>query len=535
MITEIGIRENSVLDVTVSAFADVKATMQPVDINLITWLTSLKHKPTVDAIRAEPDENKQKQMKKRLPLITPSGTFEPGRKDTGLIAHSGLICIDIDKQDNLDLENFDELGPMLKGIPHAAYVGRSVRGEGYMVIFVLEDSTLHRVYYRAIEEQFAEFNVVIDSCCINEARARFYSYCEDGQMQHQAIPFSRLPTPKLAPKPKIKRTHSGSYSGNGKRIPEAVIDEIAHRVSVAEVVSYCSGSTTTTTGAGGSLKMQCPCPDTRDGSDRFTVWPQDSTFFCHKCHRGKNIAGPYKLLEEFQDLGFREAAQFLAETFAPDLLSHFDGGNKTPAPRQATHARSPATLLEPLTQPAAPALTAQADEDKTNDERPADSIIIDGTAPPATRPAGWTVDAQGTLIDATGLPYKQWYFPDDIDQLTAPELGFIYRHERVQKIAADFTPVAVDYYGGTREAINEVLTDNGERAAVHRAGDEQQQLQLFTAALIRAMLDEPELETELARLLRHREAILRRSVEPLPTRTPLRSLFAPRAAARATA
>jgi hypothetical protein len=261
------------------------------------------------------------------------------------------------------------------------------------------------------------------------------------------------------------------------------------------------------------------------------VWPQDSTFFCHKCHRGKNIAGPYKLLEEFQDLGFREAAQFLAETFTPDLLPHFDGGNKTPAPRQATHASSPASLPEAPNKPTAPAPTAHADEGSTNDERPADSIIIDGTAPPATIPGGWTVDAQGTLIDANGLPYKQWYCPDDYDQLTAPELGFIYRHERVQKIAADFTPVAVAYYGGTREAINEVLTDNGERAAVRRAGDEQQQLQLFTAALIRAMLDAPELEAELARLLRHREAILRRSVEPLPTREPLRSLRLPRTAA----
>jgi hypothetical protein len=527
MITEIGTREISVLDVTVSCYAHAKETKNPQDVNLIDWLTSLKYKSEVDAIRAEPDEDKQKQMKKKMPLVTVSGKFTE-RKDNCLIAHTGLICIDIDPQDNLHLENFDELGPMLKGIPHAAYVGRSVRGEGYMVFFVLEDISLHRIYYRAIEEQFAEYEINIDHACINESRARFYSYDENAQMRHQATPYSRLPTPKTAPKPKIKRTHSGSYSGNGKRIPEAVIDEIAHRVSVAEVVSYCSGSTTTTTGAGGSLKMQCPCPDTRDGSDRFTVWPQDSTFFCHKCHRGKNIAGPYKLLEEFQDLGFREAAQFLAETFTPDLLSHFDGGNKTPAPRQATHASSPATLPEPLTQPAAPALTAQADEDKTNDERPADSIIIDGTAPPATIPAGWTVDAQGTLIDANGLPYKQWYCPDDYDQLTAPELGFIYRYERVQKTAADFTPVAVAYYGGTREAINEVLTDNGERAAVHRAGDEQQQLQLFTAALITAMLVNPELENSLTTILRHRDAIPKRSRAPTNyegNRGPLTSLF----------
>ena len=112
--------------------------------------------------------------------------------------------------------------------------------------------------------------------------------------------------------------------------------------------------------------------------------------------------------------------------------------------------------------------------------------------------------------------------------LTAPELAFIYRYERVQKIAADFTPVAVTYYGSTREAINEVLTDSGERAAIHRAGDEQQ-LQLFTAALIRAMLANPGLENALATLLRHSETILQNSAVLTANgsiRRPLTSLFA---------
>jgi hypothetical protein len=531
MITEISNRETSVLNVAVSAFAHAREVNNPKDVNLIDWLTSMKYKQVVDAIRAEADEAQQKKMKMQLPLITVSGTFAPGRKDTGLIEHSGLICIDIDEQDNPDLENFAQLGPMLRGIPHAAYVGRSVRGRGYMAIFVLGNPLLHRQHYRAIEEQFNELNIVVDTCCLNEARARFYSYDEEAYFNHDAIPYNRLPTPPPPKRPKVKKRRSGSSSsGSGNRIPDVVIDEVAQRVSVAEVVGYCSGSTTTKPGAGGSLKMQCPCPDTRDGSDRFTVWPQDSTFFCHKCHRGKNIAGPYKLLEEFQDLGFRDAAQFLAETFAPDLLPHFDGSNK--APRQTAPASPPATKNQVPTQPAAtmPLDAAQVDEEAINDERPGNSIIIDGTSAPATIPAGWKVDAQGTLIDSTGLPYKQWYCPGDYDKLIAPELAFIYRHERVQKIAADFTPVAVSYYGSTRETVNEVLTDSGERAAIHRAGDEQQ-LQLFTAALIRAMLANPELENALATLLRHSEAILRHSVEPVATRQALTSLFGPRTAA----
>lgn len=445
MITEIGTRENSVLDVTVSAFANVKATMQPVDINLIAWLTSLKHKPTVDAIRAESDEARQKQMKKQLPLITVSGTFEPGRKDTGLINHSGLICIDIDKQDNPELENFDELGPMLKEIPHAAYVGRSVRGEGYMVIFVLENPELHRVYYRAIEKQFAEFGVVVDSCCINEARARFYSYCEEAQMRHQATPYCRLPTPIPPPAPKVKKVRSGSYTGSGKLIPEAVIDELQQRVSVADVVSYFSGSTTTKPGAGGSLKMQCPCPDTRDGSDRFTVWPSDNTFYCHKCHQGKGSGGVFKLLQDFNGMEFREAAHFLAETFCADLLPHFTGVKKTSA--------HTATALP------APAPIAQADE--------VTEYRIDSThkPPPALMLDGWSIDTHGHLCDVDGLPYKQWYNDENYELLTGSELAFVYRWERVLAQAERFVDTATKYYGTLGEAIARTVTIDGGGAA----------------------------------------------------------------------
>jgi hypothetical protein len=46
--------------------------------------------------------------KKKLPAFTCSGVFRE-RTNEGIIKHNGVVCIDIDRKDNPDVENFDKL------------------------------------------------------------------------------------------------------------------------------------------------------------------------------------------------------------------------------------------------------------------------------------------------------------------------------------------------------------------------------------------------------------------------------------------
>jgi hypothetical protein len=51
-------------------------------------------------LRGEPDEARQKELKKMLPCVTVSGEFSGGHHTQHFVNHSGLICLDFDAQDN---------------------------------------------------------------------------------------------------------------------------------------------------------------------------------------------------------------------------------------------------------------------------------------------------------------------------------------------------------------------------------------------------------------------------------------------------
>ena len=74
-----------------------------------------------------------KKAKMKLPLYTVSGLFD-GSNDASIIKHSGLICIDIDKKDNPELEDFDDMKELISAVPCVAYCGLSVSAQGYFCI-----------------------------------------------------------------------------------------------------------------------------------------------------------------------------------------------------------------------------------------------------------------------------------------------------------------------------------------------------------------------------------------------------------------
>lgn len=79
------------------------------EISLRDFLFNDQHKEQIEYIRSISDEDKQKRLKLQLPVATISGTFAPTCKAENLVAHSNLLCIDIDKKDNMDVDWFDDL------------------------------------------------------------------------------------------------------------------------------------------------------------------------------------------------------------------------------------------------------------------------------------------------------------------------------------------------------------------------------------------------------------------------------------------
>ena len=102
---------NTIFDAKVSFAPSVNADDSEIDtISLGRALISDAWREQVEALRAETDPAKRKDLKDKLPCITPGGTFSHISKN-GLERASGYLCADLDykpeKGINADLEGFD--------------------------------------------------------------------------------------------------------------------------------------------------------------------------------------------------------------------------------------------------------------------------------------------------------------------------------------------------------------------------------------------------------------------------------------------
>lgn len=179
-------------DVKVSRIPKYNADDSEIDnVSLFDALFTTEFKDKVEAIRAEPDEGRQKEMKKELPLFFASGEFDSKGED-GLIKHSGFICVDIDEKDNRDVKNFGDIKKHIRKISFVAYCGRSVRGKGYFALIPIADPARHRDYFRSLVADFGRCGLTIDKGCGDVCRKRFVSYDPDPYVNTGAEVYDRV-------------------------------------------------------------------------------------------------------------------------------------------------------------------------------------------------------------------------------------------------------------------------------------------------------------------------------------------------------
>lgn len=122
----------------------------------------------VEIIRNEQDENRQQNLKKYLPCVCFSGTFAK-REDSGLLTHSGLICLDFD-----DVEVEDAISQFRKwSYTFACWV--SPRGNGVKVLVRIANPQKHREHFLSLKKHLPE----ADPSGINVSRVCYESYDPD--------------------------------------------------------------------------------------------------------------------------------------------------------------------------------------------------------------------------------------------------------------------------------------------------------------------------------------------------------------------
>lgn len=156
----------------VSYFSCVAQSHKPQgSLPLETILFSQRVRARVEALRALPYGSAEfSQAKRSMPCYTPSGVFEV-RNSEGLICHSGVLCVEWDK-----VEDVDALKDLLGVLPFIFYAGLSCSGHGVFALVKIADPTKHREYFRALSEYFGGIGYRVDESGKDVCRLRVASY-----------------------------------------------------------------------------------------------------------------------------------------------------------------------------------------------------------------------------------------------------------------------------------------------------------------------------------------------------------------------
>ena len=175
----------------VSKFDNYSGSIPSSSIDISDWLLSSEFKGIVECIRNCKDVSECKRLKASLPCITPSGLFLK-RGSRYLIKHSKLICIDIDGKENPDIKDWELLKDSIADFPGLYYAGFSVSGKGLFLIIKITKPDNHLLHFYAIERDFIQRNIFIDTVCKDVARLRGASYDGSPVFNPEVIPYNNL-------------------------------------------------------------------------------------------------------------------------------------------------------------------------------------------------------------------------------------------------------------------------------------------------------------------------------------------------------
>ena len=162
----------------ITIFRNIKETSAPFfrDIDFVfDRIRTGKYKDLIEKIRKEDDKTKRNDLKKNLPAICFSGTFNR-RADDAIIDHSGLICLDFDGYESIDDMLKDKASMCEDKYVMAVFISPS--GNGLKAIIKIpKEPHNHKKYFDALNKHFD--SKYFDVTSKNISRVCYESYDAD--------------------------------------------------------------------------------------------------------------------------------------------------------------------------------------------------------------------------------------------------------------------------------------------------------------------------------------------------------------------
>ena len=171
------------------------------------------------------NEQQVKYLKTSLPAGIVSAVVENGIGADNVILRNGVVCIDIDAQDNPAITDWQAFKQEIAKSRFIAYVGLSISGLGVFAMIPIADPTQHKQHYDAIVQDFkaAAFTfmqsgetepttlmgVNLDPKTSNIASKRFVSYDPQPYINTEAQVYCKTYEPPKAA-PRFSTPYNGS-------------------------------------------------------------------------------------------------------------------------------------------------------------------------------------------------------------------------------------------------------------------------------------------------------------------------------------
>lgn len=138
------------------------------------------HFPIIEQARQIQDKHQRADFKsKNLHCFTTSVICKDWRNTENIVAHTGLICIDIDEGDNPNM-NPAQLRDSIFNMPECAAAFISASGKGVAAIFHIIPGH-HVQAFETLQGFFRSIGVIVDGKCVDKVRLRFTSYDPDAK------------------------------------------------------------------------------------------------------------------------------------------------------------------------------------------------------------------------------------------------------------------------------------------------------------------------------------------------------------------
>ena len=160
-----------------SLYKNLQTVDQPMaNIDVNQFIEAIQYgylQEVIETLRsAIPQEEYRRIKRESIPCVTISGTFDH-RDSKGLVKHSGLMQVDIDK-----VEDYDSIFDKICKDTYTYVCFRSPGGKGIKAIVKVNPSAeTHRDQFKALEIYYQkQLGVKIDSQCIDLSRCMLLSY-----------------------------------------------------------------------------------------------------------------------------------------------------------------------------------------------------------------------------------------------------------------------------------------------------------------------------------------------------------------------